>query len=101
MPRDGRLTRRSFLKTSLAAAAGVTILPRRVLGGPGYLPPSDEVTRAVIGVGGMGLDHLTYEGARLLAVCDVDAGHLSAALNVSGPGVRGYRDFRDVLARPD
>jgi myo-inositol 2-dehydrogenase/D-chiro-inositol 1-dehydrogenase len=96
-----RLSRRSFLKTALTSAAGVMIVPRRVLGGPGYLPPSDELTKAVIGVGDMGLGHLTYEGARLLAVCDVDAAHLAVALAASGPGVRGYHDFRDVLARPD
>jgi myo-inositol 2-dehydrogenase/D-chiro-inositol 1-dehydrogenase len=101
MPGIRRLSRRSFLKTSFAAAAGFTIVPRRVLGGPGYLPPSDELTKAVIGVGGMGMGHLKYEGARLLAVCDVDANHLAAALESSGEGVRGYRDFRDVLARPD
>jgi myo-inositol 2-dehydrogenase/D-chiro-inositol 1-dehydrogenase len=55
MPGTRRLSRRSFLKTSFAAAAGFTIVPRRVLGGPGYLPPSDELTKAVIGVGEMGL----------------------------------------------
>ncbi len=96
-----RLSRRSFLKTAFAAAAGVTIVPRRVLGGPGYLAPSDELTKAIIGVGGMGLGHITYEGSRLRAVCDVDASHLRTALDSAGPGVRGYHDFRDILARPD
>ncbi|MBN1939666.1 MAG: Gfo/Idh/MocA family oxidoreductase [Candidatus Aminicenantes bacterium] len=96
-----RLSRRSFLKTAFTAAAGVTIIPRRVLGGPGFTAPSDELTKAIIGVGGMGLGHIGYEGARLLAVCDVDSTHLQTALESSGPGVRGYHDFRDVLARPD
>jgi len=95
-----RLTRREWLKGA-AAAAALTVVPRRVLGGPGFTPPSDELTKAVIGVGGMGRAHLTYPGARLLAVCDVDAGHLRTALEVAGPGVAGYRDFRDVLVRPD
>jgi predicted dehydrogenase len=95
-----RLTRREWLKEA-AAAAALTIVPRRVLGGPGFTPPSDELTKAVIGVGGMGRAHLTYPGARLLAVCDVDAGHLRTALEIAGPGVAGYRDFRDVLVRPD
>ena len=101
MPGSGGLSRRSFLQASLAAAAGAMIVPRRVLGGSGVPAPSDEVTRAVIGVGGMGREHLKYTGARLLAVCDVDGGHLADALAAAGPGVRGYRDFRDVLARPD
>ena len=95
-----RLTRREWLKEA-AAAAALTIVPRRVLGGSGFTPPSDELTRAVIGVGGMGRAHLRYPGARLLAVCDVDAGHLRTALELAGPGVAGYHDFREVLLRPD
>ncbi|MDD8026929.1 MAG: Gfo/Idh/MocA family oxidoreductase [Acidobacteriota bacterium] len=96
-----RLPRRDFLKKGLMAAAALTIVPRRVLGGPGFLAPSDELTKAVIGVGGMGLGHLRYEGSRLLAVCDVDENHLKTALDAAGPGVAGYKDFREVLARPD
>jgi len=96
-----RIPRREFIKQSLAAAAAFTIVPRSVLGGPGYTPPSDELTKAVIGVGGMGLGHLKYEGSRLLAVCDVDESHLRTALDVAGRGVQGYKDFREVLIRPD
>lgn len=94
-------SRRNFIRNSIISAAAFTIVPRRVLGGAGYTPPSDELTRAVIGVGGMGQAHLRYTGARLLAVCDVDTGHLQQALEISGKDVKGYRDFREVLARPD
>jgi len=93
--------RRSFLKSSLAAAATITIVPRRVLGGQGHTPPSEELTRAIIGVGGMGRGHIRYEGARLLAVCDVDQGHLDRAREEAGSGVKGYHDFREVLDRTD
>ncbi len=31
----------------------------------------------------------------------MDASHLQTALDAAGPGVRGYRDFREILARPD
>jgi myo-inositol 2-dehydrogenase/D-chiro-inositol 1-dehydrogenase len=93
--------RREFLKRSLAAAAGFAIVPRRVLGGTGFTAPSDEPTRAIVGVGGMGLGHIRYEDGRLLAVCDVDEAHLRQGLEAAGPGVRGYKDFREVLARPD
>ena len=92
--------RRQFIK-SVAAAAAFTIVPRRVLGGTGYTPPSDELTRAVIGVGGMGRGHIRYTGARLLAVCDVDENHLKIGMEMGGPDVKGYRDFREVLDRPD
>jgi myo-inositol 2-dehydrogenase / D-chiro-inositol 1-dehydrogenase len=94
------LSRREFIRRSVLAAGSLMIVPRRVLGGPGYVAPSDELTKAVIGVGGMGREHLRYPG-RLLAVCDVDSGHLRSALDISGGDVRGTKDFREVLDRPD
>jgi predicted dehydrogenase len=94
-------TRRKFLKKTIAVSAGFTIVPRFVLGGTGFTAPSDEPTKAVIGVGGMGRSHLQYPGAKLLAVCDVDENHLNRALEIGGPGVDGYKDFRDVLERKD
>jgi myo-inositol 2-dehydrogenase/D-chiro-inositol 1-dehydrogenase len=96
-----RLTRRQFTRTAAATAASLTILPRRVLGGPGYTAPSDTLTKAVVGVGGMGRGHLGYPGAVLRAVCDVDRSHLASALEIAGPGVAGYTDFRELLERPD
>jgi myo-inositol 2-dehydrogenase / D-chiro-inositol 1-dehydrogenase len=101
MPRAAPISRRRFLRTGAAAAASLAIVPRRVLGGPGYTPPSDMPTKAVIGVGGMGRAHLFYPGAVLRAVCDVDRNHLQSALEAAGPGVAGYTDFRQVLERRD
>ncbi|QOD59884.1 Gfo/Idh/MocA family oxidoreductase [Polaribacter haliotis] len=94
-------SRRSFVKKSLAITAGISIIPRHVMGGTNFLAPSDQLTKAVIGVGGMGQGHLTYEGTKLLAICDVDGKHLSNTLKKVGSDVKGYRDFREVLARPD
>ena len=48
------MNRREFLGSASAAAA-VTIVPRHVLGGPGYVPPSDKITMAYIGCGTQGL----------------------------------------------
>jgi predicted dehydrogenase len=101
MSRSGTPGRRQFVRTAAAAAAGFTILPRHVLGGPGYLAPSDTLTKAVVGVGGMGRGHLAYPGAVLRAVCDVDKKHLASALEIAPAGVDGYTDFREVLERPD
>src|SRR5262245_52258836 len=97
------LNRRSFLKTSVASLATLSIVPRHVLGGAGYTPPSEVLTRAVIGVGGMGMGHVKSINTKckLLAVCDVDQQHLEAAVKAGGPEVKGYRDFREVLARKD
>ena len=36
----------------------------------------------------------------MLAVCDVDEGHLNRAV-ADRPGVKGYKDFREVIARDD
>ena len=95
-----KISRRKFIKTGLAATGGLLIIPRHVLGGQGYLAPSDELTKAIIGVGGMGKAHFQYPG-RLVAVCDVDRKHLQEALDLAGPGVKAYHDFREVLARRD
>lgn len=93
--------RRDFIKKSVTAAAGISIIPRHVMGGVDFIPPSDQLTKAVIGVGGMGQGHLEYEGTKLLAICDADANHLANTLKKVGSNVKGYRDFREVLARPD
>ncbi|MEC3878395.1 twin-arginine translocation signal domain-containing protein [Parapedobacter sp. 10938] len=44
-------TRRGFLKTGAAAAAGFMILPRHVLGGTGFIAPSDRLNLGYIGTG--------------------------------------------------
>jgi hypothetical protein len=77
------------------------IIPRHLLGGTGYVAPSDQLTKAIIGVGGMGRSHIPYEGTRLLAICDVDRGHLQEVLKMAGNDARGYTDYREVLARKD
>jgi len=44
------MNRREFLGT-LGAASAFTIVPRRVLGGAGYIPPSDMILLAQVGCG--------------------------------------------------
>src|SRR6266511_6325700 len=100
MNKRHQLSRRSFLKTSIASLTTLTIVPRHVLGGPGQTPPSEILTRAVIGTGGMGMGHVKSinTACKLLAVCDVDELHLQGALKAAGPDAKGYRDFREVIA---
>ena len=50
---ETNFSRRDFLGT-MAATAAFTIVPRSVLGGPGYTAPSDMVNLAGIGVGSQG-----------------------------------------------
>src|SRR4030042_5988993 len=87
------LSRREVIKRAALAGGSLMIIPRRVLGGRGYIAPSDEVIKAVIGVGDMGRAHLQYPGSRLLAVCDVDSGHLPAPPAASAPGGEGTKDI--------
>lgn len=94
-------SRRQFLKGAAFASAGLMIVPRHVLGGNGYTAPSDQLTKAIIGVGGMGRGHIPYEGTKLLAICDVDKNHLKEILDRAGKDVTGYEDYREVLQRKD
>lgn len=45
-----RMNRRTFL-AGVGSATAVTIVPRRVLGGPGYVAPSDMIVLAQVGCG--------------------------------------------------
>jgi predicted dehydrogenase len=95
-------TRRHIIK-SIAAMATVQIVPSRVLGLNGQTPPSEILTRGIIGCGGISSSHLTMPG-KLLALCDVDAGHLANRMRdakAEANSIKGYHDFREVLARPD
>jgi predicted dehydrogenase len=66
--------RRKFLRQSAAVASALTIVPRHVLGGAGYVPPSDKINVAFIGVGAQGLRvmlHFLHEpDVQGIAVCD-------------------------------
>jgi predicted dehydrogenase len=92
--------RRNFLKKSVAAAAGITIIPRFVLG-RGFTAPSDQLTKAIIGVGGMGRGHIPYEDTRVVAICDVDKTHLQLAQDKIGHNVNTFTDFRELIQLPE
>ncbi len=94
------LDRRNFLKAAGGLAA-LTILPRHVLGGNGFIAPSDQLTKGIIGVGGMGRGHIAYQGSRLVAVCDVDTKHLEAAVKMAPDKVRTYARFMDLIKDPN
>ena len=98
------MNRRHFLGSALAAAA-FTAVPRHVLGGPGQKAPSNAITRAVIGTGGMGHGHIQTNADNqppvTLAVCDVDQRRLESAMKKAGSGCTAYTDFRAILDRKD
>jgi predicted dehydrogenase len=55
---NNQLSRRQFVGAIGTSAALFTIVPRHVLGGPGFMAPSDMLNIAGIGVGGMGQNNL-------------------------------------------
>lgn len=94
-------SRRDFIKKSATVLAGITIIPRYVLGGTGFLAPSDKLTKAVIGVGGMGVNHFAYEGTPVVAICDVDKKHLAKAAARLSKGVKTFSDYRELIQLPE
>jgi predicted dehydrogenase len=110
-------SRRTFLKTSLGAAAAAgfpTIVPSRVFG---QLSPSNRINIGAIGVGRISRVHdlpgiWKYDQARIMAVCDLDANRVELgktlineyyAKKTGKPynGVTGYHHYRDLLGNKD
>lgn len=93
-------SRRSFIKTAALAAAGFMIVPRHVLGGRGYLAPSDRLMVAGVGVGGKGQSNLAkiYAGGKseIAFLCDVDDRRAANSVR-SFPKAKYYRDYREML----
>ncbi len=73
--------RRSFLKHGTILATGFFIVPRHVLGGKGYIAPSDKIGLGFIGTGkqarGLANRFGKIEEVNLLAGCDVDKSKLT------------------------
>jgi predicted dehydrogenase len=96
-----QMDRRSFIK-SAGAATAFTIVPRYVLGGPGYVAPSDTVYIAGIGAGGKGTSDLTScaesQHAKIAVLCDVDD-KMAARSRKNFPDAKYYKDFREMFEK--
>ena len=92
--------RRRFLQNSATALAGFFIVPRHVLG-RGFIPPSDQLTKGIVGVGGMGRGHIPYAGTRVVAICDLDTTHLKKAADMIGGGVKTFQNHHELIALPE
>jgi predicted dehydrogenase len=92
-------SRRRFLKSTVVAGAGVTILPRAALCGPDA--PSNKLNVAIIGVGGRGRAHFgAVQGENVVALCDVNEQALAAGAKVF-PDAKHYVDWRKCLEQKD
>jgi predicted dehydrogenase len=75
-PESRGLSRRRFMLSSGAAAGVFAIVPRHVLGGPGFVAPSEKLTLACIGFGTQAVREiggiLSRPDVQIVAVCDVE-----------------------------
>ncbi|MDA7711088.1 Gfo/Idh/MocA family oxidoreductase [Flavobacteriaceae bacterium] len=93
-------SRRSFIKNGVAAAS-IMIVPRNVLGGPGFIAPSDQLNLAAIGAGGKGasdINNASVKGReRVVALCDVDFSGSAKKSVEAFPKAKLYADYREML----
>jgi predicted dehydrogenase len=97
-------TRREFNAAAVTGAA-FTIVPRHVLGGPGYTPPSEKINLGVMGMGRQGMvvmmNLLQLPEFQVISVCDVNRGSkeyaeygsndiLREARRLLGPGFENW-----------
>lgn len=109
-------SRRDFVSDSATLAFGAMIVPRVVLGGPGYRAPSAKLNIACVGIGGMGMSNMSQMlTENIVAVCDVDFAYVERSLDsrlkprTGEPtpenvqlgeayrNARKYTDFREML----
>ncbi|MCO5239077.1 MAG: Gfo/Idh/MocA family oxidoreductase [Chitinophagaceae bacterium] len=105
--------RKEFIRSSLLGAAAVTIVPRHVLGGKGYIAPNDRINLGYIGTGKQSRGLLNaiagVKDSMVLAACDVDKKKLAyfvklaqeANAKKSGADVASYGHYRELLDRKD
>ena len=100
------LSRRSFLKASLATAAGTIFFPYIARSNP--IGANNRVRMALIGCGGIMEGHHGWAQSHpmidLVAVCDVKTSKREAALaklKSKNPDAVGYVDYGDIMARSD
>jgi predicted dehydrogenase len=93
-------SRRDFIKNA-AIASSFMIVPRHVLGGVGFIAPSDQLVLAAIGAGGKGASDIKNASVngreRVLALCDVDFSGSAKASVDRFPKAKLYADYREML----
>ncbi len=95
--KPNHLSRGRFVSRIVLAAGTVTIVPRFVLGGPGYTSPSDKLNIAGIGIGGIGKRFLREcSEENIIALCDVDEKYAKRVFRAY-PQAKKYRDFQEML----
>ncbi|MDT8301167.1 MAG: Gfo/Idh/MocA family oxidoreductase [Sedimentisphaerales bacterium] len=106
-----RITRRNFLKGTVAAAGTTVAFPAIVPSSVfGAYSPSNRIVMGAIGVGSQGSGDmrgfLSKPEVQMVAVCDVDKGHRDEAKKTvdqrySNSDCTAYLDFRELIGRGD
>lgn len=122
MKEENSMNRRDFVGKAAAVLAGITILPRHVLGGTRpdgskYIAPSDVISLGFIGTGkqgrGLTTSFLSTNEARIVAIAEVYKAKAQLTLDRikthyekntqlgTYAEISIYNDFRELLARKD
>lgn len=109
-------SRRDFIKKSAFTAGAITIIPRHVMGGPGYIAPSDKLNFGYIGTGKQSQtlfkSFVNLPEVKIIAASDVDAkksdrfrnwvqDYYSEEGNKKYKGCDTYSDYLELLNRKD
>jgi len=74
MATSKKFNRREFIGSAAAGSLALTVVPRSVIGGPGYVAPSDKLNIGYIGCGTQGLGEMasliSNPALQIVSVCD-------------------------------
>jgi predicted dehydrogenase len=112
---NSKHSRRKFIGNSALALAGISIIPRHVMGGSGYVAPNDKINVGFIGTGKQGRILSGYFAENCkdivpIAACDVDTQKLDLWLEVTKKAqkehnkadvtIKKYGQYRELLEDP-
>ena len=116
-------SRRKFIKNSLTSMAAITVVPRYVMGGKGFVAPSDKVNIGIVGCGGQSLFSINelfkLDDVQLTTIADpaeywkndvvyrTDSGrgpikkHIEGHYSQKTPNykIAEYKDFQEMLEK--
>ncbi|MEO6033834.1 MAG: Gfo/Idh/MocA family oxidoreductase [Verrucomicrobiota bacterium] len=96
-----QITRRHFIGTSSAAAAGLFFIGKASSFGRNKISPNEKLNIGVIAVANRaGEDLKEVSSQNIVALCDIDDNYLGAVAK-NYPGAKTYNDFRKLLEQKD
>lgn len=100
-----KMSRRKFIQTSAAAAAGISLGVGAFAKSQKEVAPGDTILMGVIGAGDRGAWETEImrdtPGIKVVACCDIYPPHLANGLKYAEKGAKGYEDYRKLLENKD